>query len=162
MEGFRGLLADLDALFGAEIARQEDEAADDLAISLQSDSRLVEVLARGSFQLVMDERTIPVESLGRDFVESATFIVPLGRYHFIACAGEQARSTDLSFVDRLRSLARSGATVEIRLEDQTLHGILSGVSPEHLLIQTRTGSAVVPLGSISWARLSPEDSTDVS
>lgn len=162
MEGFKGLLADLDALFGAEIARQEDEAADDLAISLQSDSRLPEVLARGSFQLVLGERTIPVESVGRDFVESGTFIVPLGRYHFIASTGERTRPAHLGFVDRLRLLARSRAAVELSLEGQTLRGRLSTVSPEHLVIDARAGSAIVPLGAIRWVKVSPGDSTDVS
>lgn len=162
MQGFKGLLADLDALFGAEIARQEDEAADDLAVSLKADRHLVEVLADGSFDIAMGERTVAIDSVGRDFVQGGEFLVPFGRYHFIASSGGRTRSTDLSFVDCLRSIARAKVDVELGLGARTLQGVLSSVAPDHLVVGERAGSVVVPLGSVSWVRFSPEDSTGVS
>ena len=162
MQGFKGLLADLDALFGAEMARQEDEAADDLAISLKADRHLAEALTDGSFELVMDERRIAVERVGLDFVQCGEFLVPFGRFHFVSSAGESPRSVNLRFIDRMRHLARAGSAVELALGGQTLRGPLISVAPDHLVVEARAGAAVMPIGSVSWVRLSPEGSTGVS
>lgn len=162
MQGLKGLLADLDALFGAQIARQEEEAADDLAISLRADRRLAEVLTSDAFALVVNERTVPVERVGRDFVQCGEFVAPFDRSHFIACSNGGARAIDLSFVECLRSLARGRATVEFGLGDRILQGVLSSVGADHAIARARTGSVVVPLGSISWVKFSPEDSAGVS
>ncbi len=162
MDGIKGLLSDLDALFGAELARQEDEAADDLAISLRADRHLAEVLTEGPFAVVLDQRTIPLERVGRDFIEGGGFIAPFDRHRFVTSAGERARPTDLSLVECLRSLARAGTPVELALEDGTVDGALVGAAPDHLVVAGKTGVVVVPIGSVRWARLSLEDSTGAS
>ena len=76
-------LRELDARFDATLAREEDEAAADLALSLQQDVALKITLGGKGWRMRLPEgSTQPVRSVGNDYAicgSRAEALVPLDR-----------------------------------------------------------------------------------
>jgi hypothetical protein len=148
------LFDDLDAGLEAAIAREEEEAADDLARALRQDTNLRIAMARTGWRLDRgDGSRHLVTELGADYVVAATpdfgLLVPLGRSVLRAAEGAAPpRATARTLIERVREQARAGAEVEISTDIGALSGHLVGAAADHLHLRTGAGDALVAARSI--------------
>jgi hypothetical protein len=68
--------------------------------------------------------------------------------------------TELTLLELVRKLARSGASGEVVTSDVRIAGRLRMAGPDHIEIQDRRGEAAIPLASVRELRLSLEGSVD--
>jgi hypothetical protein len=154
------LLTVLEASFDAGVARGEDEAASDLALSLLQDARLPAALERDGAVavLLLGGARAPVTEVGEDYVAchfGMEIVVPLAHATLVADAGRERPSvSDLSFLGKLRALVRRGAIVEVHTVRGAHRGRLGAATPDHLVIvragggATRAGTFYVSLRAV--------------
>lgn len=164
--GVDRLLASLDAMFDAAIAREEEEAASDLAHGLLQDLSLAETLPRmGSLTaLLPGGESLPISVVGRDYVAggSPPTIVPVTRAMLLSADGSapEIRAEDL--VATLRRVARTGQMVRVKSEGVNAVGRLRRAGVDHLLLETATGRHIaVGMGAVGAVTLGLEGSVDV-
>jgi hypothetical protein len=155
----RHLIESLEASFDAAVARREDEAASDLAISLLQGRSLTDIAGReDAWDLRCgDGRRIPVSLIGSDFIGAGsppTVLVPATRAVLIrATEASPPRRSDASFIEELRGLAGLGAPVRVETEAGSFEGLLARAGPDHILLQTTPGEVLVGLAGISVIEL---------
>lgn len=113
----QGMLDALSVSFDAAIAREEDEAASDLAFSLMHDVRFPDALTRTAHSWQgPDGSLVPVRGVGEDFVlagANISFYVPFPRLVVAEdLSGTAASPLDLSLLGALRGLCRGAVEVE--------------------------------------------------
>jgi hypothetical protein len=134
------LIESLEATFDASVARAEDEAASDLALSLLQDATFVEALRHsGPLEARIDGRVpAPVTEVGDNYLacgSGGSLIVPLGRAVVATTApgsGPVARETTLLSV--LRGHVRRGSIVEVTAHGVAYRGRLAQACIDHLVI----------------------------
>jgi hypothetical protein len=157
------LLAELEAGFEVALDRAENDAANDLALSLIQDRDLAAVLRRGPSEVLMEGTRGRVEVIGPDYVV-ATFgerrLIPLQRGCFILGSGEMPTRSALPLVDLLRKWTRHGARIQISHSQGTQCGFLLAAGRDHVLIQAAEGNVVISNSALRWIKLDHEGSAD--
>lgn len=157
--GIDKAIQDLTLTFNAALAADEDRAADDLAYSLLQDLPLRHSLARwrSALLLLADGSQSHIDEAGLDFVTAegslllcpSRFVVAKETLEMKAVA-----SVEESLVERLRIWARGGTDVQVRtVAGMDLRGSLRVVSPDHIELQTRSGTFAMPMGNVMLLRL---------
>jgi hypothetical protein len=159
------VLASLEATFDAAVAREEEEAAADLALSLSQDRSLPEsLLGSGPVQVVLDGGgTAPVSAIGDDYVaagslvrlfrsQTATFVV--------GGDGDAPRRTPTSLLSVLRRCARFRDRVTVCLNGGVFNGRLVSAAPDHIVLDGAAGRFVIGVGAMREIRLVTEGSFD--
>lgn len=158
------LLAGLEARFDALLARDEEEAADDLASSLDRGRTLLErlLVADRSLGVVFPDglRSLVTE-IGDDYVGCGSpldCIAPAETSVFVLEEGSSPEATDLAMVQALRPWAdrRRRVIVTLRESAASYAGTLVLVASDHLILETLGTSLVIPLERMGSIRLSPE------
>ena len=147
----RTLLSSLSASFDAAIARAEDEAATDLAISLQQGRSLHELATRQPVWVVLTGgRASPVMWVGRDFFATVDGdLIPTGRTVLrLEGAGRRAERRSENFLSVLRRWARQKAVVELQTDDGYLSGHLLLGGKDHVVIKIADSDVAIGLGAI--------------
>ena len=148
------LFTSLGASFEAQIARDEEEAAHDLAFSLRQGRALGEILERGPWLLITPGGPRRVRAVGNDFVVAGgvpALVAPLDRGVFEAGrGGDNPATVSGTFLQLLRSQAREGATVEMGHEAGRLSGRLLWAGTDHVAVETARSHTVVALRAIEW------------
>ena len=151
------LLTSLDVQFDAAVAREEDEAASDLAFSLRQGLRLRDVLRRGTWVARLDGGERPVVLVGRDFVVCAgpdSVLIPHRRLTVTPSdSGSETQFSTVPLLETLRALCRSGAEIEISCRDLVVHGRLIQVGPDHVAVSTGARATFVAMEAIDLIRL---------
>lgn len=162
-----GLLKSLDATFDAALARQEDEAASDLARSFQQGKPLLEalndlatVVARGP-----DATRSPIARIGRDYVITATtpaHILRLSECLFVD-AKDAGDGTDGNiehapdtFVEVVRTVGRARRTVRVVTPYGPLEGLLTRAATDHVAISGTAADFLVPMSLVRSVQLDLE------
>ncbi|MGH2735346.1 MAG: hypothetical protein ACRDKZ_07195 [Actinomycetota bacterium] len=149
------VIRSLESGFEAALAREDDIAANDLALSLLQGRSLRDSLTRGESLSVIAAggETLPVHLVGEDFVAggaSGLRVLPLERALLRSQAGARPHAIALSLVGFLRRGLRSGlCECELTLGDQALRGRLALVGSDHLAVETPTGRFFIPLQRLS-------------
>jgi hypothetical protein len=138
------LITGLEASFDASIARQEEEAADDLAFGLLQDRSLVQALsgARSLDAWLPGGSAAPVVCLGADHVvagERADVVIPLASLVVTSsdAAGTPEVRADETLLEVLRGWARLRAVVEVVTRVGAVRGRLIRATTDHLELQRR-------------------------
>ena len=157
--GLDKLLLGLGAQLEATERRAEDEAADDLALSLAQDATMADALTRGGATVALVEGggRLKVSAVGSDFLwidEPRPQLIPIGR----AVVGLEERGNpparwDRSLVQACRELARSGAIVEVTCTYGAPVGELELAGRDFLAVATNHGRTVVPYAAIQCVGL---------
>lgn len=148
------LLASLNATFEAAVAREEDEAASDLAFSLLQGLDFVETLRRGHGATLRASggATLSVVEVGSDYVVArgpSTVLVPSLHAIIVRSAvGAPPRVVEGTLVEALRRMARTHRTVEVRTQDGTFTGRLVKAGPDHVVVQAREANVLIGLGAL--------------
>jgi hypothetical protein len=158
------LFTSLGATFEAEIARDEEEAAHDLAFSLRQGRSLTDVLERGSWRLLTPAGPRPITLVGADYVVAGgvpAVVAPLDRAAFDA-EGEPRSvhdkvaenapppAVDATFLQLLRSLARVAAPVRIGCRAGPLSGRLLCAGTDHVAVEAPHRRMAISLQAIDW------------
>jgi hypothetical protein len=144
-EGIDFVVRSVEASFDAALARDEEEAASDLAFSLLQERSLSEVVERSLGLVVVDRDGVRsrVSEVGDDFVVEAppsARLVPLSTAVFESSSGgvpPHRRHLDLTA--ELRRWARSAARVSALTSVGVVAGQLMRAAPDHLTIRGRRG-----------------------
>ena len=151
------LFASLDASFDAALAREEDQAATDLALSLRHDLPLTDVVSRGSWTVWLAEGArAPVAVVGRDFIGTdgnGPLIVPADRAVLHAASGSRPRGIDLSLLELLRIMARRPVNLQIDHAEGRIAGRLCVVGTDYLVLDTTIGRWLIGLHAVTAIRL---------
>ncbi len=153
------LFSSLDSSFSAAVSRSEDEAADDLALSLRQDQLLVHLLARTSVSVRDRAQRALVVEVGRDFVRTAgECFYPLSTTVLESNQkGPLPASTDRHLVEILRAAARSGSRARVEALGGVVTGLVVRCGPDHVSIRERGTEVLIPLEAIRALRLSRAD-----
>jgi hypothetical protein len=147
------LIASLDASFDASVARQEDEAASDLAFSLLQGRSFIEALRGRSLALCLPEGgRAPVVALGRDYVVGGGMVVPLLRSVLVAGSREPPSAREDSLLEVLRRWARAGREVEVSTASGTFAGTLVCAAEDHLELRSGRGQVLLGRRAVEWVR----------
>lgn len=155
------MLHGLSATFEGSVARHEELAADDLAVSFLQGRSLHEVLERGKSLTLLDRGAsgLSISLLGSDYVavgRPPRLIVPLE--HAVLRVGsdnESPRHVEESWIQRARSWR--GRRVLVRMLESESGGVLSLVGADYLVL-SREQQIVIPAGAVrSLTLLYPED-----
>lgn len=163
--GVDRLLASLDAMFDAAVAREEDEAASDLARSLLQDLSLEETLPRlGPLMALLPEgRLLEVSVVGLDYVTagSPAMFIPITRAMLLASDGPSPEIKGEDLVTALRRMAHAARKIRVSSDGVEATGRLRRAAVDHILIETRSGRpVVVGIEAVRAVTLVPEDSAD--
>ena len=157
--GLDKLLLGLGAQLEAAERRAENEAANDLALSLAQDSVMSEALTRAGAvtALVGDGGGQPVSAVGSDFLwidGSRQLLLPLDEAVVrLEDRGRPPARWDMSLVDVCRRLARVGAIVEVTCEFGLPQGKLDRAARDFLAVATEQGSVIAPYSAIKGIRI---------
>ncbi|MGI8774403.1 MAG: hypothetical protein ACR2KQ_05205 [Actinomycetota bacterium] len=151
MDHIDQMLQGLSAAFEGSVARHEELAADDLAVSFLQGRSLHEVLGRGKALALLDREASgpPVSLLGSDYVavgKPPRLIVPLE--HAVVRVGsdnEPPQHIEESWIQRARSWR--GRRVLVRVLGSEMSGVLSLVGADYLVL-TREQQIVIPAGAV--------------
>jgi hypothetical protein len=149
------VLQALDADFDAALARQEDAAASDLALSLLQDRELSDRLtAAPHFAELSNGVRLRVMAVGPNYVTvGRDDLVPLARAIYRRSeGGAPPRSSSTELLAMLRSWVRTGSVVEIEAQGRALAGHLVMAGRDHLALDTAAGRVMVPLQGIDRVR----------
>lgn len=151
MDRIDQILEGISDSFNGRLARDEEIAADDLALSFRQGRALREVLAqaRGLSLLAEDGVEEPITLLGGDYVGAGNplrSLIPLD-HAVVQCLErvEPPLQTAGSWIEKARSWR--GSHVVVRLAPGELAGVLSLVGPEHVVID-RGEEIVIPAGQV--------------
>ena len=158
------LLEGLEARFDALLAKEEEEAADDLASSLDRGQGLRERLSTraGCLRVVLPDGTrLPVTEIGEDYVgcgSPVSCIAPIAASVIVLEDGVPAEANDLTLTQALRPWAESRRRVVASLREApaSYAGTLLLVASDHLVLESTGASLVIPLERLGSIRLSPE------
>jgi hypothetical protein len=144
----------LEAAFDAAIARDEDDAASDLAFSLTQERTLPGVLERSPGVVVVrpDGGRSRISEVGEDYVLEAppsARLVPLSMA-VLESSNDAAppRRRDRDVTAELRRWARAGASVCVTTSAGVVAGRLLRAAPDHLTIRGRRGDHYVGRGAL--------------
>lgn len=154
-------IASLDAAFDAAVAREEHEAASDLAFSLVQDRALRDRVARSNDAALVlaGGRSEPVTAVGEDYVaagDPVRVVVPLTRAVVVRRAPRRPlpRTGAGTMLELLRSWARAGAVVTVEAERGSWTGRLTAAGRDHVVVADRAGETAIALGTtLSAARV---------
>lgn len=160
MDGhLEAFFASLEASFDAAVGREEEEAADDLAFSLQQGLSQRDVLARRGFAVAVDSGTYPALEVGTDHVVAeGDRLVPLA-----ACVAVLHPDLDppavheSPLVEVLRARTVDYAEAEITTTGGLFRGDFLLCGQDHVVVATPRGEVVIPLASVLEVRLFPAD-----
>lgn len=160
-----GLFASLSAGMDAAIAREETEAADDLAFSLSQDIPLPTTLSRTGGTCSVRGMALPITHVGSDFLVArragADVLVPLEHATVkLTAQGIRPAVRNDSLVGLCRRLARRRAAVEIDSGGDTFRGALVRAGPDHLLVVDGEFQMAAGRAGISAVLIFPEGSVD--
>jgi hypothetical protein len=150
------LFSSLESSFSAAISRSEEEAAEDLAVSLRQDLPLAHLLARSPVSV---RAGAPVIEVGRDFVRTEDQVLyPLRSTVFESqTEGRSPEPTDRHLVDVLRAAARSKADARVEGPFETVTGTVIRCGPDHISIRQNGTEVLIPLEVVWAVRLSLVD-----
>lgn len=158
------LLDRLTIEFQATVAREEAEAATDLALSLAQSTSLTDRLGRfPSKVLLRDRAPLDVAAVGADYLVTSdpVYLVPIERA-LIRRSAQRAIGTNHeapgamrgSLIELLRAHGRGvSRAVVVSAGGTELSGALRLVGPDHLVIAVGADEVLVPRGSIEWILL---------
>jgi hypothetical protein len=149
------VLQALDAEFDAAVAKQEDAAATDLALSLLQDSILPERLTSAPYFAELANGTrLRVMAVGPNYViVGRDDLVPLTKAVFRRSeGGAPPRRSSRDLLSVLRSWVRGGSLVEIDIQGRVLAGRLGVAGRDHVAVETTSGQLMVPLLGIDRIR----------
>jgi hypothetical protein len=152
--GLDKLLLGLGAQLEAAERRAEEEAADDLALSLAQDSVMAEALTRSGTvtALVEGGGRAPISAVGSDFLwidRPRERLLP--QSHAVVKVEDRGRPParwQISLVDACRQLARSGAIVQVTCKFGSPTGKLDRAARDFLAVATDKGSVVAPYTAV--------------
>jgi len=154
------VIARLEARFDAALAREEEEAAADLALSLRQDRPLADLIRDGGGLRVVegDGAQAPVTVVGADYCGTGTPLTCICRLGSAPLVVEPAAPAPESLGDSLQEVARrwarGGQRVGLGLEtDGSLVGRLAQVGPDNLVLEGTAGRFIVPLWIVRSIRL---------
>lgn len=153
------VIARLEARFEAALAREEEEAAADLALSLRQDRTLSDLIrGGGSLRLLgPDGARPPVTVLGSDYCGTGTPLTCVRRLGSTPLLSETRGPAPETRRDSLQEVARRwarcGRSVELGLEAGTLKGRLAQVGPDNMVLESPPGTLIVPLWLVDSIRL---------
>ena len=146
-QGADNFLAYLEASFGAAIARDEEDAASDLAFSLLQDLDLAQTLKRGGGASVRlpGGGSLPVSEVGLDYVVAGEGVVVPSAHAVIVQVqgGVPPAPTDRGLLGLLRSAARSGLRAQVTTAEGTFTGRVAKAGRGHLVLQIEGRETVV-------------------
>ena len=164
MSGRTGrFLSELEASFDASLAREEEEAAGDLARSFRNDEEIHSVLARSdaSHLQTEDGRLLPLVEVGSDYAIAGLqgdFLVHLETAIFTTGGrGHRPRRTDLTWLAVARSWAAEGRKVQVRTLQSLIEGFLIAAARDFVTVERARRSVFVPHAAIRYLRSCPED-----
>ena len=152
--GLDKLLLGLGAQLEAAERRAEDEAANDLALSLAQDSVMADALTRAGVASVPVEGggRLTVTSVGSDFLwidGPSPRIVPLAQAVVrLEERGRPPARWDISLLEACRQLARAGAIVEVTWRFGSAMGRLDRAARDFVAVSTERGLVVAPYAAI--------------
>lgn len=156
------VVARLEARFEAALARDDEEAAADLAVSFAADEPLNISIMRaggGVLQLAAGEQH-EVSSVGSDYVacgDPAWLISPIGAVSvLLAGQGDPPSEIPDTFRQVARRWARERRFVVVTATIGETRGLLMRVSPDHLEVRGLAGLLLVPLQLVTSIRLARE------
>lgn len=140
------VMRNLEATFDAAVARDEDEAASDLAFSLLQGRSFSEVVERSPGLVVVHGHGLRsrVSEVGDDFLVEAppsARLVPLSAAVLESSSpGARPRRRHLDLTTELRGWARAGTRVSALTSVGVVAGRLIRAAPDHLTIRGRRGN----------------------
>jgi len=157
--GLDKLLLGLGAQLEAAERRAEEEAANDLALSLAQDSVMADSLTRAGAATVLVEGggRLKVTGVGSDFLwidEAQPRILPLAEV--VVRLEQRGRPPDrwhISLLEACRRLARGGAIVEVTCNFGSALGNLDRAARDFVSVLTEQGPVVAPYTAIQGIRL---------
>lgn len=153
------VIARLEARFDAALAREEEEAAADLALSLRQDRTLSDLIRGGTaLRLLGTDGARPaVTVLGADYCGTGiplTCVSRLGSTPLLSDSQGPAPETRRDSLQEVaRRWTRCGRTVELGLEAETVQGRLTQVGPDNIVLEAPAGTVIVPLWLVDSIRL---------
>lgn len=152
------VLTEIEMRFDAELGRQEEEAAHDLAVGFRQDRLLRTELERESAAILSgDGRRQEVTVVGRDYVGSGWPLALVTKIEraVICLQGSSSPpvARDDTFIEVVRRWQRARLRVELSMKEGTVSGVLDRVAVDHLLIGTCSGPLMVPLPVVLSIRL---------
>ena len=162
--GFERLFDDLDVGLEAAIAREEEEAADDLARALQQDTPFHVAVSRTGWNVRLPGgETALVEEVGTDYIAASlgqtSILAPLERVALSASEDvPRPRMSGRALVEVLRRLAREGIAFEVASDQGSFSGRLSRTAADHLGVASPTGETLIGMRSVvslRFEQLSP-------
>lgn len=157
------VIARLEQRFDAAVTREEEEAASDLAVSLEHDRSFARLVRAGSALRLLegDGATPPISVIGSDYCGTGEPIGCIRRLGTAALITEEGGPRPAlrrdTFQEVLRRWARSRPRIDLRLASGDLQGRLGPVGPDNLMMEGPGGRVIVPLGLVLAIRLVPED-----
>ena len=153
------LLSSLDSSFSAALERSEEEAADDLALSLRQGQTLLQYLSHIPVGVREGASLVPVIEVGRDFVRTAGGNLYPGRATMFQTlsTGTAPRPIDRYLGEVLRSAVRAGASADIEGPAGQMAGLLVHCGPDYVCVRASEGDALIPLEGIRTITLSRAD-----
>ncbi len=160
------VLTSLAASFEAAVARSEEEAAADLALSLRQGRALIELLqqADGLEAHLAGGARYPVTLVGDDFCglgEPVTRVVAWDSALFQSTASPVvARRFDGDLITLARDWTRLGAYIEVVTAAGGLRGRLAEAGSDYLCVMAKAGPTYVPRAALKEMTLLLERSSD--
>lgn len=157
--GLDKLLLGLGAQLEAAERRAEEEAANDLALSLAQDSVMADALTRAgaATAVVAGGGRLTVSAVGADFLwidGPRPRIFPLAQTVVgVEERGRPPARWQMSLLEACRKLARTGAIVEVTCEFGSPLGRLESAARDFLTVATEHGQVAIPYTAIQAVRL---------
>lgn len=156
------VIARLEERFDAALAREEEEAAADLAVSLRQDRTLSDLVRSGDgLRLVEGDGALPVVTVvGSDYCGTGMPLNCARRLGSTPLLAEPHGRPPEPRRDSLQEVARRWARaeqwVELELETGCVAGRLDQVGPDNLVVQGPAGTVIVPMWLVTAIRLAHE------
>ncbi len=150
------LLDSLGVEFEAELARYDDAAADDLALTFLQDSTLAHSLQGQGWRIdpVLETPSAGkrVEEAGLDYVLAGGVVVMTARASFLASAHDPPITSDRTFREVLRGWTRPPMVVDLKAGPSEFRGRLTRAARDYVALSTSVGERLIPLGEIWWVK----------
>lgn len=156
------VIARLEARFDAALAREDEEAAGDLEVSLRQGRAFADLVRGGtSLRLLEGDGARPlVTVVGADYCGTGTPLSSVRRLGstplLVDPDGDLPEARGDSLHEVARRWGRRNRRVEVALEKEAVGGRLVQVGPDCLVLEGAAGSVIVALWLVSSIRLVPE------